>query len=51
VWGEGRPVLLTDGRAAGRRFELREVLDLGDTSVRERIEGELSALERERGSQ
>jgi hypothetical protein len=51
VWGEGKPVLLTDGRAAGRRFELREVLDLRDTSVRERIEGELSALERERGSQ
>jgi hypothetical protein len=36
---------LTDGRSAGRRFELKEVLDLRDEDVRERVVGELSALE------
>jgi hypothetical protein len=44
VWTEGRPVLLADGRQAGRRYELVEVLDLQDSSVRERLKAELIAL-------
>jgi hypothetical protein len=46
VWGEGEPTRLADGRSAGRRFELQEVLDLSDETVRERVVEELSALER-----
>jgi hypothetical protein len=45
VWGEGEPMRLADGRSAGRRFELKEVLDLSDEIVRERVVMELSALE------
>jgi hypothetical protein len=45
IWGEGKPMRLTDGRSAGRRFELKEVLDLRDERVRERVVGELSAFE------
>jgi hypothetical protein len=48
IWGEGKPMRLADGRPAGRRFELREVLDLSDESVRERVVEELAALERGR---
>lgn len=44
VWGEGRPVLLADGREGGKRFELFEVLDLSQTGLRERLETELRAL-------
>jgi hypothetical protein len=44
VWMEGSPVLLTDGREAGRRYELVEVLDLDDSGVRERLKAELIAL-------
>jgi hypothetical protein len=43
IWGEGPPVRLADGRSGGRRFELKEVLDLRDESVRERVVAELSA--------
>jgi hypothetical protein len=42
IWGEGPPVRRADGRVAGRRFELKEVLDLRDEGVRERVVGELS---------
>jgi hypothetical protein len=42
IWGEGPPVHRADGRVAGRRFELKEVLDLRDDGVRERVVGELS---------
>ena len=45
VWGEGPPVRLADGRDGGRRFELREVLDLREESVRDRVLAELSALD------
>jgi hypothetical protein len=44
IWGEGKPMRLADGRSAGRRFELKEVLDLRDESVRERVVGELAAF-------
>jgi hypothetical protein len=47
VWSEGKPVLLADGREAGRRFELVEVLDLRESSVRERLKKELEALRQE----
>jgi hypothetical protein len=45
VWGEGQPVLLADGRQAGKRFELKEVLDLRQEGVRERVTAELASLE------
>jgi hypothetical protein len=45
IWGEGEPMRLADGRSAGRRFELKEVVDLSDRKARERIVTELSALE------
>jgi hypothetical protein len=44
IWGEGKPMRLADGRSAGRRFELKEVLDLRDESVREQVVGELAAF-------
>ena len=50
VWGEGKPVLLTDGSVGGRRFELVEVLDLSTEGLRERLMGELEELQRESGS-
>jgi hypothetical protein len=43
IWGEGPPVRRADGRVAGRRFELKEVLDLGEDGVRNRVVEELSA--------
>jgi hypothetical protein len=46
VWGPGEPVRLKDGSAAGKRFELKETMNLNDDSTRERILTELSALER-----
>ena len=46
VWGEGEPVLLADGREAGKRFELFEVLDLSEEGQRERLADELHAMER-----
>ncbi len=47
VWGEGEPVLLADGREAGKRFELFEVLDLSEEGQRERLAEELHALEKD----
>ena len=47
VWGEGAPVLMADGREAGKRFELFEVLDLSEDGQRERIADELHTLERD----
>ncbi len=44
VWGEGEPVLLTDGREAGKRFELREILDLAEEGLRERLLTEVEDL-------
>jgi hypothetical protein len=44
VWGEGKPVVLADGREAGKRFELVEVLDLTHEDVRHRVEAELATL-------
>jgi hypothetical protein len=46
VWGEGDPVVLADGREAGKRFELFEVWDLSEVGQRERLADELQALER-----
>ena len=46
VWREGAPVMLADGREAGKRFELSEVLDLSEDGVRQRVEDELGDLER-----
>lgn len=43
VWVEGEPVLLADGRRAGRRFEHVETLDLRDAAVRARLDAELDA--------
>ena len=43
IWGEGPPVRRADGRVAGRRFELKEVLDLREDGVRDRVVEELSA--------
>ena len=45
VWGQGAPVLMADGREAGKRFELSEVLDLSEDGVRERVADELRALD------
>ena len=50
VWGEGRPVLKSDGSIAGKRFELLEVLDLRQDGVGERVASELSTLERDEAS-
>lgn len=47
VWGEGERVPMADGRDGGRRFELREVLDLGEEGVREKIIRELEVLREE----
>jgi hypothetical protein len=47
VWGQGRPVLLANGQEAGRRFEIKEVIDLSKEGVRERVMAELAGLERE----
>ena len=46
VWTEGKPVLLADGREAGKRFELYEVLDLSEEGLRGRLATELHALQR-----
>jgi hypothetical protein len=50
IWGEGRPVHKADGSVAGKRFELLEVLDLGQDAVRERVAAELSSLQDEAAS-
>jgi len=43
VWRQGEPVLLADGREAGKRFELDEVLDLSDENVKKRLLAELES--------
>lgn len=43
IWGEGPPVRLVDGGTAGRRYELKEVLDLREEGVRDQIVEELSS--------
>jgi hypothetical protein len=45
VWTEGKPVRLADGREAGKRFELSEVLDLSEVGLRDRLQEELEALQ------
>lgn len=45
VWKEGEPVLLADGREAGRRYELEEVLDLSEEGVRDRLVAEFEAMD------
>jgi hypothetical protein len=45
VWGEGRPALMADGRAPGKRFQLLEVMDLSSNEARERVAAELAELE------
>jgi hypothetical protein len=45
VWTEGKPVLLADGREAGKRFVLFEVLDLSEQGLRERLATELHSLQ------
>ncbi|MGH2774949.1 MAG: hypothetical protein ACRDJT_05900 [Actinomycetota bacterium] len=45
VWGQGEPVLLADGREAGKRFELFEVLDLSEDGMRDRVADELRSLD------
>jgi hypothetical protein len=47
VWKEGAAVLLADGREAGKRFELDEVLDLSEAGTRERLIAELEVLDRD----
>jgi hypothetical protein len=44
IWGEGGPVVLADGRPAGRRFELLEILDLREEGLRERLDDERETL-------
>jgi hypothetical protein len=46
VWGEGTPVLMSDGSEAGRRFELLEVIDFSREEDKERVAAELAELER-----
>lgn len=48
IWREGAPVRLADGRVAGKRYELAEVLDLSEQGLRERLAAEVRAL-REKG--
>jgi hypothetical protein len=50
VWKEGTAVLLADGREAGKRYELDEVLDLSQEGTRERVVAELEVLERDGAS-
>ena len=44
IWREGTPVRLADGRVAGKRYELAEVLDLSEPGLRERLAAEVQAL-------
>ncbi len=50
VWKEGAAVLLADGREAGKRYELDEVLDLSQEGTRERVVAELEVLDRDGAS-
>ena len=44
IWREGTPVLLADGRVAGKRYELAEVIDLSEPGQRERLAAEVQEL-------
>jgi hypothetical protein len=49
IWREGAPVRLSDGRLAGKRYELAEVLDLSEQGQRERLAAEVQALQAKGG--
>jgi hypothetical protein len=49
IWREGPPVRLADGRVAGKRYELAEVLDLSEPGQRERLAAEVQALKAKGG--
>ncbi len=51
VWREGAPVRLADGRVAGKRYELAEVLDLSEHGQRERLVAEVQALQAKGGDE
>ncbi len=52
IWREGAPpVRLADGRLAGKRYELAEVLDLGEPGQRERLAAEVQALQAKGGDE
>ena len=44
IWREGTPVRLADGRVAGKRYELAEVIDLSEPDRRERLAAEVQEL-------
>ena len=44
IWREGTPVRLADGRVAGKRYELAEVIDLSEPGRRERLAAEIQEL-------
>jgi hypothetical protein len=50
VWRQGPPVRLKDGRVAGARYELVEVLDARDGDLRRRVLDELHALDTQPGA-
>ena len=45
IWHQGPPVRLKDGRTAGTRYQLVEVLDTRDGDLRRRILDELHTLD------
>ena len=49
VWAEDSPVMLADGRMGGKRYSLREVLDLSEESCLERLTAELQSRRHESG--
>jgi hypothetical protein len=51
IWREGAPVRLADGRVAGKRYQLAEVLDLSEQGQRERLEAEVQALQAKGGDE
>jgi hypothetical protein len=51
IWREGEPVRLADGRLAGKRYELAEVLDLSEQGQRERLAAEVQALQEKGGDE
>jgi hypothetical protein len=44
IWREGTPVRLADGRVAGKRYELAEVIDLSEPGQREQLAAEVQEL-------
>lgn len=51
IWREGAPVRLADGRVAGTRYELAEVLDLNEHGQRERLLAEVQHLRAKGGDE